>query len=1854
MFALLLFLLPFTAATDDVKVTTVCSCSKNHIACNPGPLGNCTCIPSRWRCDSDDDCGDGSDETGCDIPVCSKDQFICATGRCILKSWWCDGDNDCGDNSDEMDCAPRNCTKEEFQCKNGRCINDLWQCDGHNDCGDNSDEDCPTRPCANNEFQCSNGECISIAWKCDRDVDCRDGSDENGCDLKPLEVVTCPIGQFRCTNARCISASYRCDGDNDCGDKSDEDKCERKIKCNSEEFQCENGICISKNWKCDGDNDCDDHSDEKDCGSVECAADEFQCKSGRCIHKAWRCDGAVDCSDNSDEEACKNMDCKLGEFRCTDGTCINQLLLCNGEFDCLDGSDELANKTCKTGSPCREDGFPCQHLCLTTTTGQRCACKDGYRLATDGRSCIDIDECEEEGTCSQECQNTVPSFLCSCVKGYRLRADGHRCKAMGSEPYLVFANRADIRRITLNNLEYTSVLAGLQNAIAIDFHFTLGRIFWSDITANAIHSAFLNGTDVKEIINNGLISPGGLAIDWIGNKILWTDSGTSRIEISNLDGSMRKVLFWKDLDKPRAIIVNPEEATLYWTDWGLRPRIEQAFLDGSYRKPIINTSLFWPNGLTIDYPTKRLYWADAKHHVIESSNLDGSGRRRVIDQGLPHPFAITVFEDTIYWTDWRTKSIHSANKFTGRNIATVHSKLHFPMDLIVIHSLRQPDVKYNCEDVNECSHLCLPNNSSYSCSCPYGLPLKEDGKTCKESLNVFLVFTRRIDIRYLCLDCEEGISIVLPLKNISSAVALDWENEHGNIYWSDLTSDTINKANCNGSNQEVVIGTNLESPAGLAVDWVSHKLYWTDSGTDRIEVSYLDGSMRTILIWANLDRPRDIIVDPIGGFMYWTDWGQTPKIERAGMDGSSRIVLIDHNLTWPNGLAIDYEKEKLYWADAGMKTIEYSDLNGQNRQILIATDLPHPFGLTLYEDKVYWTDWENQSIQSANKLTGEERVTLLTDLDSLMDIHVFHSNRLAVSSMCESQNGGCSHLCLIAPLPIGHTCACPTGILLKEDMQTCSESMQSYIIVARRTDIRRISLDVSYLADVVLPIKNLDNVIALDVDSVEEKIYWSDNGLDKIQRSNLDGTHVEDIVIHGLDTVDGLAVDFHGRKIYWTDSGHNSIEVCELNGKFQKVLIWENLDSPRAITLIYQMGYMYWTDWGNIPRIERADMDGHNRIVIIKENLGWPNGLTVDSRSNQLYWADAKTDVIEATDLNGKNRRIIIEHVPHPYGLTVSGGYIYWTDWEIRAIQRIKKKNNKNIETVCDNLSGLMDIRAVHPDDQISHNKCGDDNGKCSHLCLRNPHGYTCACPTGIVLHDDGYSCDDVPTTFLLFASQKSIRRISMDTPDNSNVFISIPDIYNAVAVDYDYQNKRIFYTDVRLDVIRSINMDGSNLKTIISSNLEIADGLAVDWIAKNLYWTDTGQNVIEVARLDGSSRTILIDLDLDEPRAVAVYPRKGYLYWSDWGKLPKIERAFLDGSGRRIIIASDLGWPNGLTVDYDAHRLYWVDAQLDRIECSDLSGKNRIQIIHDVAHPFGLTQFGPYIYWTDWQTKAIERADKETGQNRIIIAENIEYLMEIKMVSSLRQSGTNPCGIQNGGCSHLCFYRPQGYICACPKTPDLRPCSTVPSEIISEDSKDDYYENDLQHSKNSTAWCSKTDVQNGKCHYVGFPLSDPALQSAYIALSVILLVLAILLIVALVMWRRRRRGQDIDHTLTFSNPTYSASTGEVDKKTWGKHIRYNRNEERLFDMPVEEKLNNLEVAALVSKKFGDLEVDNLAPPPLPPQRIDSQHECLYSSKLPHLSSHTNSPSSIRNQSQHSSPYLDHPKVSYHPIETDI
>ncbi|XP_071814852.1 uncharacterized protein [Apostichopus japonicus] len=211
---------------------------------------------------------------------------------------------------------------------------------------------------------------------------------------------------------------------------------------------------------------------------------------------------------------------------------------------------------------------------------------------------------------------------------------------------------------------------------------------------------------------------------------------------------------------------------------------------------------------------------------------------------------------------------------------------------------------------------------------------------------------------------------------------------------------------------------------------------------------------------------------------------------------------------------------------------------------------------------------------------------------------------------------------------------------------------------------------------------------------------------------------------------------------------------------------------------------------------------------------------------------------------------------------------------------------------------------------------------------------------------------------------------------------IPISGLSRPVAVDYDPIEQKVYMTDVGRPMVSRVNLDGSGQEEIASVIVAVPDGLAVDPVSRVVYWTDVGSNVmgaiINVARLDGSFRRILVNTSIESPRDIVVQPYQGHVYWSDWGSVAKIERMNGDGTDRTEVVNSGLGWPNGIAIDMAGGKLYWADAQLNKIERSNLDGSARelLKAFDDDVHPFGLIFVDNALFWTDWTTKGIDVTD--------------------------------------------------------------------------------------------------------------------------------------------------------------------------------------------------------------------------------------------------------------------------------------
>ncbi|XP_063955134.1 low-density lipoprotein receptor-related protein 1-like [Lytechinus pictus] len=94
---------------------------------------------------------------------------------------------------------------------------------------------------------------------------------------------------------------------------------------------------------------------------------------------------------------------------------------------------------------------------------------------------------------------------------------------------------------------------------------------------------------------------------------------------------------------------------------------------------------------------------------------------------------MSMFGDYIYWTDWDQRRVKRAHKFTGQDQLDLVLVVHRPMDIQVLHPLRQPRIENNpCGKSNGgCSNLCLLNqDGGRTCACPNNFYLASDGRTC--------------------------------------------------------------------------------------------------------------------------------------------------------------------------------------------------------------------------------------------------------------------------------------------------------------------------------------------------------------------------------------------------------------------------------------------------------------------------------------------------------------------------------------------------------------------------------------------------------------------------------------------------------------------------------------------------------------------------------------------------------------------------------------------------------------------------------------------------------------------------------------------------------------------------------------------------------------------------------------------------------------------------------------------------------------------------------------------------------------------------------------------------------------------
>ncbi|XP_069115842.1 mucin-2-like [Argopecten irradians] len=381
------FTQPVVPSTSTKSTTTDQnqSCASHGFLCTSG-----ACIPAQWRCDSVEDCHDGSDERQCDENLPHTIQPLIKMTPTPAATTVISSGPDRSTMTSSMTTAMSTVmTSVTNATHSPDCIDNNTICDSLDVCNDAETAykfcrktcrlcgDMTTQvmtpstqtmnpiinhSCGQNEFQCGTGACIPTLWRCDTVEDCTDGTDEESCTsniktIQPLIDVTTtktPISSrttevttpTTVTTSPSIVTMTSQSGCRDLNSTCEELKTSIDI-CNNTEsalMMCRKscGLCGMKSTdgvtSSGGITSPGVLSPQSTNEPVTCPG--FLCGNGHCLPSTFHCDGDHDCSDGSDETDCDTYSCSDKQFQCQSGSCIPNTWKCDSVEDCSDGSDE--------------------------------------------------------------------------------------------------------------------------------------------------------------------------------------------------------------------------------------------------------------------------------------------------------------------------------------------------------------------------------------------------------------------------------------------------------------------------------------------------------------------------------------------------------------------------------------------------------------------------------------------------------------------------------------------------------------------------------------------------------------------------------------------------------------------------------------------------------------------------------------------------------------------------------------------------------------------------------------------------------------------------------------------------------------------------------------------------------------------------------------------------------------------------------------------------------------------------------------------------------------------------------------------------------------------------------------------------------------------------------------------------------------------------------------------------------------------------------------------------------------------------------------------------------------------------
>jgi len=218
------------------------------------------------------------------------------------------------------------------------------------------------------------------------------------------------------------------------------------------------------------------------------------------------------------------------------------------------------------------------------------------------------------------------------------------------------------------------------------------------------------------------------------------------------------------------------------------------------------------------------------------------------------------------------------------------------------------------------------------------------------------------------------------------------------------------------------------------------------------------------------------------------------------------------------------------------------------------------------------------------------------------------------------------------------------------------------------------------------------------LDRAAGKLYWCDRNNNRIERAGYDGSNRETLVATTQPYY--LDLDPVNQKIYWGDFSGGNIFRADLPGATNIQTVVSGLVQTRGVKVDPGGGYLYWCD-RNAHKIQRRHIND-GPIEDLYTGLDTPHGMTLDIPAGKVYWVDTGTNNVAGSrgamavnrgDMNGTGPHEVIAGVNQPWDITLDPRVTTYPEWIHRRFEKDAPDSvsNPDADPDGDHLNNLLE-----------------------------------------------------------------------------------------------------------------------------------------------------------------------------------------------------------------------------------------------------------------------------------------------------------------------------------------------------------------------------------------------------------------------------------------------------------------------------------------------------------------------------------------------------------------------------------